>query len=72
MCFDPTPFFEQYVVFAYRAQNAFNRVEQSHSDSVRCKEGCDDCCFALFDLTLVEALYINDRFNRAFNGNKRN
>jgi Fe-S-cluster containining protein len=30
---------------------------------VRCQEGCADCCHALFDLTLVEALYIKTRFD---------
>jgi Fe-S-cluster containining protein len=33
---------------------------------VTCAEGCSDCCHALFDISLVEALYINSAFNERF------
>jgi Fe-S-cluster containining protein len=39
---------------------------------VRCGRGCSDCCYALFDLSLVEALYLNHHFNRLFDGAARN
>lgn len=71
MTIDLSRFFDQYEGVANMAQNAFDRVEQSHSSCVRCKIGCDDCCSALFDLTLVEALYINDNFNRIFQGKEK-
>jgi Fe-S-cluster containining protein len=47
---------------------AFDRVKQAHAECVRCKEGCSDCCHAIFDLTLIEALYINHRFKEKFKG----
>lgn len=33
---------------------------------VGCKAGCSDCCHAMFDLSLVEAMYINRKFNECF------
>ena len=38
------------------------------SDLVKCGKGCSDCCYALFDITLVEAMYINNKFNEKFSG----
>jgi len=66
MTLDLMPFFEQYKAIANLSQSTFDRVAASHADCVRCDVGCDDCCHALFDLTLVEALYINDKFSRMF------
>lgn len=63
---DYTPHFEKYEALAKQASAAFDRVAAEHSDCVRCELGCSDCCHALFDLTLIEAIYINHRFNAAF------
>lgn len=49
----------------------FNKVKEAHPEAVRCAEGCDDCCFALFDLSLVEAMYLNKKFNERFSGAAR-
>ena len=38
---------------------AFDRVRKTHAECVKCSEGCADCCHAVFDLTLIEALYLN-------------
>jgi Fe-S-cluster containining protein len=38
---------------------------------VKCEEKCADCCHALFDLTLIEALYINHKFNEKIRGGKK-
>lgn len=68
MDFDFTPYFEKYEKLVAAADAAFERVKESHAACVRCKEGCADCCHALFDLTLIEALYLNHRFNQKFQG----
>jgi len=62
------PFFTQYEALVEMADSIFNRVRTEHSDCVTCKIECADCCHALFDLTLIEALYLNHHFNRAFSG----
>jgi len=68
---DLTPYFKQYEALVVAADAAFDRVKKAHSDCVKCAEKCADCCFALFDLTLIEALYIHHRFNEKFKGSHK-
>jgi Fe-S-cluster containining protein len=65
---DFTTYFEKYEALAAKVEEAFKRVDAAHPGLVKCKPGCTDCCFALFDLTLVEALYLNQKFNEKFEG----
>ncbi len=65
------PFFEQYLSLRDKADQAFKKVAEQLPDCVTCKIGCADCCHALFDLSLVEALYINHQFNKNFEGQTR-
>jgi Fe-S-cluster containining protein len=68
MLFDFKPYFEKYEKLVAASDAAFERVKQAHAECVKCREGCADCCHAVFDLTLIEALYINDRFKQKFKG----
>mgnify|MGYP001055410128 CR=1 FL=1 len=68
MDFDFTPYFEKYEKLVAAADAAFERVRQAHAECVKCAQGCADCCHAVFDLTLIEALYINHRFKQQFKG----
>ena len=65
------PYFEKYEALVEKAEAAFDRVKASHAECVKCEEKCSDCCFALFDLTLIEALYIHHKFNEKFKGSAR-
>lgn len=65
---DFTPFFEQYEALVAEADAAFQAVSQREPEGVTCEEGCADCCHALFDLSLIEALYLNHQFNRQYQG----
>jgi Fe-S-cluster containining protein len=56
------PVFEKYERFVRQLDDVFEQVRQKHPDCVKCKLECADCCHALFDLSLIEALYINRRF----------
>jgi Fe-S-cluster containining protein len=69
---DLTPYFEQYEKLVKAADGAFERVRQAHAECVKCEQQCADCCYALFDLTLIEALYINHKFNEKFKGTEKN
>ncbi len=53
------------------ADKVFERVKNEHSECFKCKSKCSDCCNALFDLYLIEALYINDKFNKKFKDGER-
>jgi len=63
-----TPFFNQYETLVKTVDGIFEQVQEEYSGCVTCKIGCADCCHALFDLTLIEALYLSHHFNRTFSG----
>jgi len=71
MNFDYTPYFKKYEALVATADEAFERVKKAYTDCVKCEEKCADCCHALFDLTLIEALYINIKFNNKYKGEKK-
>jgi len=71
MSIDLTPYFEKYEALVTTADTAFDRIKNAYADCVECEEKCADCCFALFDLTLIEALYIHHRFNEKYRGSKK-
>jgi Fe-S-cluster containining protein len=71
MDIDLKPYFDKYEALVEKAEGAFDRVKASHAECVKCEEKCSDCCFALFDLTLIEALYLHHKFNEKFEGSAR-
>ena len=71
MDFDFTPFLATYKKIRANADKAFAQVSGAHPQQVRCGLGCSDCCFALFDLSLVEAMALNAAFNAKFSGKAR-
>ncbi len=60
---DMTPFFIRYEAFAREADSLFERIRGQYPELVVCREQCSSCCHALFDLSLVEALYLNKVFH---------
>lgn len=44
------------------ADSAFTEISAAHPDFTRCKRGCDDCCYAVFGLFLVEAVFVHEAF----------
>jgi Fe-S-cluster containining protein len=66
MEFDFSPYFKKYEALVAQADQLFERIKNEYPACVNCKKGCTECCYALFDLTLVEALYLNQKFRDAF------
>lgn len=66
MPLDFSPAFARYEAIAAEADAAFAKVSTACPGLVSCGAGCSDCCHALFDLTFIEALYLNHQFNKAF------
>jgi Fe-S-cluster containining protein len=62
MDFDFEPYFKRYQAIAALADEAFERVRKGYSECMTCRLGCSDCCHALFDLTFIEAIYLNRKF----------
>lgn len=63
---DLTSIFTSYEHIAKEADALFSHINSLHPHCAKCKPGCSDCCHALFDLSLVEAMYINQAFKKAF------
>lgn len=61
-------FYEQYEALVKQIDGAVEKVKNEFGDCVACKSGCADCCHALFDLTLIEAMYIKQKFDDQFSG----
>jgi Fe-S-cluster containining protein len=68
---DFSPFFKQYEVLVNTIEDVVTKVKGDHGDCVACKPGCSDCCYAIFDLTLIEAMYIKHKFDELFTGKRR-
>ncbi|MGB5157835.1 YkgJ family cysteine cluster protein [Desulfobacterium sp. N47] len=71
MVLDFTEFFKSYESIVATADDLFDKVKNNYPDCVKCKMLCSDCCYALFDLTLIEALYINHKIKIGFDINER-
>lgn len=71
MDFDFSPFFNKYEALLAVVDATFDRIKKEYPHGVTCTLKCADCCHAIFDLSLMEALYINHQFNRRFQGKAR-
>ena len=69
--FDMKPYFKKYETIVSKVEGVFQKIKERYPQEVSCKQGCSDCCHALFDLTLIEALYMNHHFNQVFSDNKK-
>ena len=58
--------FQEYEQLAAQTEQLFNRVKEQFPEEVTCSTGCSSCCHASFDLSLVEAMYLNRAFNKEF------
>jgi Fe-S-cluster containining protein len=65
---DFSTFFEKYKIIVESADKVFDQIKKEHSECVKCKIECSDCCHALFDLSLLEAIYISLMFREKFSG----
>ncbi len=72
MALDLNEYFVKYEAMVQVVDGIFDRVKNEFPKEVFCREKCSDCCYALFDLTLVEALYLKQKFNEKFSGKERN
>ncbi len=68
---DFMPFFKKYEELQKRADEIFIKIKEKYPEEVTCKIGCTECCYALFDLSLIEAMYINYQFNKNITDEKK-
>lgn len=63
--------FVKYEALVGMVDQVFDRVKKEFPKEVFCREKCSDCCYAIFDLTLIEALFLNHKFNEKFSGKEK-
>jgi len=63
MQYDFSEFFKQYENLVTKVDTMFERIQSEYPQEVACEQGCCDCCYAMFDLSLVEAMYLNQKFH---------
>ncbi|WP_243545526.1 YkgJ family cysteine cluster protein [Pseudodesulfovibrio tunisiensis] len=73
MALDFSEFFKKYEAVVAEVDAVFQKFEHDADmgELVKCGKGCSDCCNALFDITMVEAIYLNHKFNQAYSGMER-
>lgn len=68
---DLSKYVKKYEDLVSQIESVCAKVKTDHADKVACRQGCSDCCHALFDLTLIEAYAIKLRFDENFTGKLR-
>lgn len=63
--------FARYEALTAKVNAVFDTVRQQYPDGVTCAPGCSDCCHAVFDLSLAEAMYLNHKFNQSMAQDRR-
>ncbi len=63
--------FEKYEALVSMVDGIFNKVKAEYPKEVFCREKCSDCCYAIFDIPIIEAVYLNKKFNETFSGTRK-
>lgn len=63
--------FEKYEALVSEADKIFDRMQTAHTACVRCQVHCCDCCHAVFDITLIEAVYMRHHFDQSLGRKER-
>jgi Fe-S-cluster containining protein len=54
--------FKKYESLVAEIEKGINKIKETNPSEILCDKGCCDCCYAVFDLSLIEAVYLNYRF----------
>jgi len=54
----------QYGELLQEVDQWFDGCLSRHSDAIACQHGCSECCRGLFDITLLDALYLKRGFDQ--------
>ena len=57
-----TQTFKKYESLVAEVERGIEKIKAAFPAEVRCNRQCSDCCFAVFDLSLIEAVYLNYHF----------
>ena len=65
-------YFVKYEAVVQMVDGIFEKMKTDYPKEVFCRERCCDCCYALFDITVIEAAYLNQKFRERFFGKEKN
>lgn len=68
---DFTNTFNKYETLVQGVEKSIEQIRESHPEEVRCIPQCSDCCYAVFDLSLIESVYINYHFYQSLDKEKQ-
>ena len=68
---DFTNTFNKYETLVQGVEKSIKQIRESHPDGIRCIQQCSDCCYAVFDLSLIESVYINYHFYQSLDKEKQ-
>lgn len=68
---NPVKTFEKYENLVKEIEIAVDRLQGQYPENIHCAEQCSDCCHAVFDLSLLEAVYINYGFFKRIGKDKQ-
>jgi len=55
--------FDHYQNLAWKADEAFRKVEKEYPSCVKCRVQCSDCCHAVFGVFAIEAVILKGKFD---------
>ncbi len=58
--------YKKYELFANEVNILFKSIKNKYDSCITCSIGCNDCCYAFFDISFIEAIYINTKFNSIY------
>ena len=68
---DFTSTFNKYETLVQGVEQSIKQIRESHPEGIRCIPQCSDCCYAVFDLSLIESVYINYHFYQSLDKEKQ-
>lgn len=63
--------FVKYEALVSIIDGIFEKVKSEYPKEVFCREKCCDCCYAIFDIPIIEAVYLNQKFKEKFSGTEK-
>ena len=51
--------FEKYEALVAEIEKGVHKIKETNPGEFLCQKGCCDCCYAVFDLPLIESVYLN-------------
>ncbi len=68
---DFTQTFEKFENLMGEIEKGIHKIKEAFPQEIGCQKKCSDCCFAVFDLSLIESVYLNYRFFKTKNKEKQ-